>query len=171
MKPVQSPNKFLLNSTRNLPYASKAIVFPLAKSTSFSGGLQHSMFLQTSRILKTLPDSSAKQGSIIHECCLTEEETQKFNFFSLKLCRRFKKKSHKGLLKEWHQSTLVPPRFLCLQCHPPISHPSHVWGRSPGWASGRGKASRSRKPQTARGHLAACSALPGRRADELFQQG
>lgn len=40
-----------------------------------------------------------------------------------------------------------------------------------GLASGRGKVSRSRKPQTAGGHLAACSAFPGRQADELFQQG
>ena len=80
-KPVQSPNKFLLYSICKLPYASRAIVLPLAISTSFSGGLQHPTFLQTSQILKTLPDSSAKQGSIIHECCLTEEETQKFNFF------------------------------------------------------------------------------------------
>lgn len=80
MKPVQSPNKFLLNSTRNLPYASRAIALPLAVSPSFSGGLQHPMFLQTSQILKTLPDSSAKQGSIIHECYLTEEETR-FTFF------------------------------------------------------------------------------------------
>lgn len=40
-----------------------------------------------------------------------------------------------------------------------------------GLASGAGKVSRSWKPQTARGHLAACSAFPGRQADELFQQG
>lgn len=38
-------------------------------------------------------------------------------------------------------------------------------------ASGTGKASRSPKPQTAGGHLAACSAFPGRQADQLFQQG
>lgn len=40
-----------------------------------------------------------------------------------------------------------------------------------GLAAGTGKASRSPKPQTAGGHLAACSAFPGRQADELFQQG
>lgn len=97
-----------------------------------------------------------------------QRKKHKFNFFfPLKLWRKFEKRVTKD---GWKNDTEVSwsPLYssacnitLCFLIHPT--------------QAGAGFRHRQSKQipnlQTARGHLAACSALPGRRADELFQQG
>lgn len=132
MQPDQSPNKFLLNSICNLPYADRAFLFLSAINSLFSGGPQHPVFLQTSQIRHCLTALQNREALFTNAALLRKKHKSLTFYPPLKLHRKF----FKSVIKDpWKNDKyiLVPCLFLCLQHRCLFSPPSHVGGQSPGW--------------------------------------